>query len=119
MLTTTQIEAKLNNIDNKIKGIILRLDNQDITVSGKSTLADLNRMRTELELLIKDQATVLNNLETKLSKVKLPEETRYYLQEGEVKDFQANFNSLKAMMTSFKKMFESLTAYVSNLKTLN
>lgn len=115
MLTTEQIEARLNSIDIKIKGLILQLDRISAELNGKSNITDFNRTIREIEELIKSNAIVIQALEEKLSKVLLPKETRFYLEEGEVSNFQSNFNTLKAMMTKLDKLYKNLIAYQANL----
>lgn len=114
-LTTTQMEAKILNLETQIKGLVTKINNVTTEVNGKTNVVDANRNNADLRALITDNGTLISNVEEKLAKVILPEETRYYLTEGEVTDFQSNFNQLKAMMISFEKLYKNLVAYSSTL----
>ncbi|MCK9428880.1 MAG: hypothetical protein M0R17_02565 [Candidatus Omnitrophica bacterium] len=115
MLTTEQIEVKLNNLDQKIKGVVVLIERLSSDISAKTNITDLNRNVSELRDLIKDNATFIGSLEEKLAKIILPEETRYYLNEGEVSSFQSNFNTLKAMMNKMDTLYKNIVNYQSNL----
>jgi uncharacterized protein YukE len=115
MLTTEQIASKFNNIDLKLEGFKNQLERMNNDLSNKANLTDLSRGLEELKELIRSTASTVQQLEQRLSKVLLPEETRMYLAEGEVQSFQSNFNALKAMMTKFDKLYKNLVAYNSNL----
>jgi len=111
MLTTEQIEAKFNAIDNKLKGFSILLNRMDVDISGKTNIADLNRSISDLKELIRSNASIIKSIEEKLTSIILPEETRYYLSQGEVSTFQSNFNTLKAMMNKLDKLYKNLVAY--------
>ena len=115
MLTTQQIASKFNNIDLVLKGITIQLERLNTDLSNKANLTDLSRGLEELRELIRSTASTVQVLEQKLSKIILPEDTRLYLAEGEVQSFQSNFNSLKAMMTKFDRLYKNLVAYQSNV----
>jgi len=116
MLTNEQIEAKLNALDSKIKGLVIALDRTNAEVLNKTNNTNLNRTAEELRELIRACSIEIQTLNEKLSKVILPEQTRFYLDEGEVSTFQSNFNALKAMMVKFDKLYRNLVAYSSNLE---
>lgn len=115
MLTNEQIEAKLNSIDARLKGITVVLDRMNTDIASKTNLTDLNRSVEELRELIRANSILINSLEEKLTSVILPEETRYYLSQGEVATFQSNFNALKAMMNKLDKLSKNIVAYQANL----
>jgi len=115
MLTTEQIASKFNNIDLIIKGFTVQLERFNADLSNKANLTDLTRGLDEIRELIRSTASTVQDLEEKLTKIILPEDTRLYLDEGEVQSFQSNFNALKAMMTKFDKLYKNLVAYQSNL----
>jgi hypothetical protein len=114
MLTTEQIENRLNILDTKIKGFSIQLERMSADIANKSNITDMLRNIEELKSLIRDNNIILQTLEEKLSKVILPEQTRLYLDEGEVESFQSNFNTLKAMMTKLDRLSHNLVAYQSN-----
>lgn len=115
MLTTEQMEAKINSIENKLKGIITAMSRMDADIASKVNLTDLNRINDELRDLIRANSVLITDLEEKLAIIILPEETRCYLTQGEVSTFQSNFNSLKAMMNKLDKLYRNLVAYQSNM----
>jgi hypothetical protein len=115
MLTNEQIEAKLNAINNRLLGLTTNLERTNAELLNKTNNSALNRTSEELRELIRQTAIDVNTLNEKLGKIILPEETRMYLDAGEVQDFQSNFNALKAMMVKFDKLYKNLVAYTSNL----
>jgi len=117
MLTTEQIETRLNNLEIKVKGIILKQERIISDMANKANLTDLSRRIEEVNELIRVSNISIQLLEEKLSKVILPEATRLYLDEGEVQSFQSNFNTLKAMMTKFNTLYRNLVAYNSNVNS--
>ena len=109
--TNEQLENKILVLETKIKGIIVTIERIASDLVSKSSGADLSRLDSQLRELITDVSSTVNNLDAKLTKVILPEETRYYLEEGEVTSFQSNFNKLKSMMIQFEKLYNNLVAY--------
>ena len=117
MLTTDQIESKFESLDTKIKGIVSTIERMSADLSNKTNNANLNRSISELKELIRQNAIAIQDLNNKLSMVILPEQTRMYLDGGEVQSFQSNFNTLKAMMVKFDKLYNNLVAFQSNSNT--
>ena len=111
MSTIDQLENKILNLEVKIKGIQSLLERTIADLSSKSSNADLSREDFTIRELISDVSKTVSELDSKLAKVILPEETRYYLEEGEVETFQSNFNKLKAMMIQFEKLYKNLVAF--------
>jgi len=110
-LTPKQLQAELEKqgqLISSISKVIAEL-NQD--VKSRPMISDLNTMYRELSKLIKDNSTIVRDLETKLAKIILPDQTKYYLEEGEVSDFKSNFSRLNAMMAKFEKLYSNLVAY--------
>jgi hypothetical protein len=117
MLTNDQIQAKLNSFEQKLQGIIVILERTNAELLNKITSSTLNRTNEELRELIRVNAEEIGRLNEKLSKVLLPEETRFYLEAGEVEAFQSNFNTLKAMMVKLEKLYKNIIAYNANLSS--
>lgn len=113
-LTTQQLEAKIMTLETKVKGLQSQINTLNTKLLARSTTSDLRRTETIIKELIRDNAKLIGDLEEKLAKIILPENTRYYLEQGEVSQFQSNFNQLRAMMASFKKLYDSLVAYTAN-----
>lgn len=117
MATLESLSNKISTLQSQMKGLGQKLERLESEVTGKASTADLNRYTTELRGLITDNATLITELEKKLATVILPDQTQYYLSEGEVQEFQSNFNKLKAMMVSFEKLYKNLVSYSTNLQS--
>jgi hypothetical protein len=117
MLTTEQIETKFESLNTKVRALTTQLDVLNNDLINKVNTTDMLRSLEEIKDLIRTQATTIGEIEERLSKIILPEETRYYLEEGEVDSYQANINTLKAMMVKFDKLYKNLVAYQSNINS--
>lgn len=115
-LSIEQIEAKILRLETQMRGLQQQINDLVSDLNAKAYTSDLRRSEKLLESLINDNSKLIGTLEERLSKVILPEETRYYLEDGEVKQFQANFNKLRAMMSSFEKLYKNLVAYSSSIQ---
>jgi uncharacterized protein YukE len=111
MTTIDQLENKVLNLETKIKGIQISLERIISELTSKASSTDLSREDSQIRELITDVSKTVSELDAKLAKVLLPEETRYYLEGSEVESFQSNFNKLKAMMIQFDKLYKNLVAY--------
>jgi septal ring factor EnvC (AmiA/AmiB activator) len=114
--TIDQLEVKVKNLETKIQGLSTIVNKLNTDLLLKSNATDLNRIRAELYELINDNSELISKIDEQLAKVILPEDTRYYLEESEVSDFQSNFNKLKAMMIQFDRLYKNLVAYEANLE---
>lgn len=113
-LTTEQLEAKVMSLETVVRGLQQQIDKLKSDLESRAYTTDLRRSEEVLKDLIRSNSILINTLEQKLAKVILPEETRYYLDQGEVSQFQANFNQLRAMMSSFEKLYSNLVAYTAS-----
>lgn len=113
-LSTNQLEAKIMALETKVKGLQSQINTLNTKLQGKANTSDLRGTEVIFKNLIKDNSSLIGDLEQKLAKVVLPENTRYYLEQGEVSQFQSNFNQLRAMMTSFRKLYDNLVAYTAS-----
>jgi uncharacterized protein YukE len=116
MATLDTLENRVINIEKSIKGLTVILEKYGREITSKASSTDLSREVNQLRELISSTAGTVNDLQAKLAKVILPEETRYYLEGNEVESFQSNFNKLKAMMTQFEKLYRNLVAYEAKLE---
>lgn len=112
-LTTEQMETKLVALERYIAGLQEQMNKLKTDLEARALTSDLRRTESLLRDLIRDNSRLINTIEQRLSKVILPEETRYYLDQGEVEQFQSNFNQLRAMMAAFDKLYKNLVAYAS------
>lgn len=111
MATIEQLEIRLSNLEKKTQGIITSLERVLAELISKASSTDLGRLDAQLRELITANNSVISQMEQKLSKISLPEDTRHYLEGSEVQSFQSNFNQLKAMMIQFDKLYKNLVAY--------
>lgn len=119
MATLEQLETKINNLTNNYTAVKDQLNKITTNLNTKIDNSDLLRNIEELRGLINDCNTSISTLENKLAKIILPEETRYYLKEGEVSSFQSNFNTLRAMMSHLDQLTKNIIAYQTNLGNSN
>jgi len=108
------LETEVYNLKIIVKGLQEKIAQLEADVQARSYSSEIVRATKSLKSLIKDNSKLIDDIEQKLSKINLPEETRYYLSEGEVSQFQANFNKLRAMMVNFRKLYDSLVAYTAS-----
>ena len=109
------LSSRISNLENVTRG--LSSMSQDLTqnTNARTTLSDLKRTEDTLSESINNNSRAIAKLEEKLSKVLLPQDTRYYLGVGEVEEFQTIFAKMKAMMVKFETLYKQLVAYT--LKT--
>lgn len=119
MSTIEQLETRINKLSSDQTAIKDQLNKITTNLNTKIDNSDLLRNVEELRGLINDCNTTIAMLENKLSKVILPEETRYYLKEGEVSSFQSNFNTLRAMMSNLDQLTKNIISYQTNLSNSN
>ena len=112
-MTNAQIEAKLIMLERNIADIQNTLSIMDKDIKTRTVLSDLTSVSTELQVLIRDNANAIVDIERRLATIVLPEETQYYLEAGDVETFKSNFSKLKAMMARFEKLYNNLVAYTS------
>jgi len=113
----TQLEAKVKSLEVQLRGMQEELRILRSSLEAKSYTTELRRTEALLRQLIGDNSSLITDMEERLAKVILPEETRYYLDQGEVSQFQSNFNKLRAMMASFQQLYNNLVAYNSSRQT--
>jgi len=115
-LTDAQIAIKLNKNEKDIAGIQRTLGIMQDDINSRLHLSELSTMKLELEETIRDNAELIVDLQARLGKVMLPDDTRYYLEEGEVEAFKSNFSKLRAMLARFETLYNSIVAYVAQLR---
>lgn len=110
-LTDAQIQIKLNSLEKSIASLQNTLSIMQDDIDNRIRLSELASLRTELKALINDNSELIVDIHRKLAKIKLPEESQYFLEEGEVEAFRSNFSQLKAMMSRFERLYNNLVAY--------
>lgn len=114
-LTNSQIQTKVNVLERNIADIQNSLKLISDNVDSKIHLSEIGRLRKELKTLIDSNSNLIVDIEQRLAKIKLPDETKYYLEEGEVESFKNNFSQLKAMLSRFERLYNNLVAYGAQL----
>ncbi len=109
-----QLTIELQQLKTQVITIQSMLAELKQDVNSRTRLSDLSRMSQDLDDQIKGNSELISNIEQKLAKISLPDDTRYYLEETEVADFRSNFNKLLAMMASFDQLYKNLVAYSVN-----
>ena len=112
--TNQQLTNELQQIRTLLDGLNTQLNEIKQNVNSRPMRSDLARSEANQSSKIKDNSEIINKIEQKLSKISLPDSTRYYLSETEVGDFRANFNKLLAMLASFDQLYKNLVSYSVN-----
>ena len=115
-LFTPAMENKVKNIESDIKTIKAQIANLQKLFGSCVTTSDLNLSESTVRQLINQNTTSIADMQQKLSKITLPDDTRYYLKESEVESFRANSQKMIAMMSELERMYDAIVAYTTNLK---
>lgn len=110
-----QNEIRINKLEKSNSAILATLTKMQNDIDSRIHLSELQKSSEELKILIRDNSKLIVDLQRKLSKVLLPEETRYFLEDGDVASFKSNFSQLKAMMSRFENLYNNLVAYSTQL----
>lgn len=105
---TKDIETLYNKIASLEEG-------HQIFVS-KAELAD---QLNQITLVMNDYNKVLSDVETKLSKIILPDNTRFYLESSEITQFRDNFRKLRLLMSELDKSREAFIRLASRYNLTN
>jgi hypothetical protein len=116
-LITSTLENKIKNIEKDIKTMKTQIASLQTLFGSSPSTSDMNLSENVLRGLINTNRELITDIEERLTKVILPDETRYYLEESEVESFRANFQKLVAMMTDVEQTYDAIVAYTANLKT--
>lgn len=108
-----QLTNELRTLNTKYEALFTEVSSLKKMVDSKPALSDIARSEKALTSKITDNADEIVRIERKLSSINLPEETRYYLTENEITNFQSNLSRLLAMMASFKQLYENLVSYTT------
>tara|TARA_Y100000310_G_C20585002_1_gene764929 strand:+ start:319 stop:708 length:390 start_codon:yes stop_codon:yes gene_type:complete len=113
-LLNPNLKAKITNIEREIINIKGTLDNLERLFGNSPNQAQFKKLEQELNVSIRSNSSRITKIEEKLSKISLPADTRFYLEESEVRDFRANFQKLTALMTDVENLYDTMVAYLSN-----
>jgi len=109
--TNEQLNIELQLLKTQVAALQSVIAELKQDVNSRVRLSDLSRAIQDTNSRIKDASTIISNMEQKLAKISLPNNSRYYLESTEVSDFRSNFNKLLAMMSSFDQLYKNLVAY--------
>lgn len=110
-MSDQHIINKLVAIENQIAILKKEINNIQQMVSGKASRSNLLVTEKDINGKIRDLSDIVNKLDQKLTKIKLPEDTKFYLETVEIETFRSNMKQLLAMMASFEKLYQNLVAY--------
>ena len=111
MVTNDQLVQSVNNLTSKVESMIVAMGAMQKDINSRIRLSDLSRTETEFKSILNDQGKVIVDIEKKLAKITLPEETRYYLTETEVGNFKSDFSKLKAMLVKFETLYKNVVSF--------
>ena len=112
-MDSQQIQNKLIVLTNQIQQMsdeLLVLKND---VKTRLKLSDQSRAMDDLNIKIKANSEDINKINQRLSTIKLPEDTRFYLGVDEIEAYRSTVAQLLAMMNDFKSLYNNLVAYNS------
>ena len=114
-LITATLDNRLKSIEKDIKIIQENIKNLQHLYGSCLSSSQLRLSEENIKSLIRDNSTLITNIQEKLKTVMIPEETRYYLKESEVTDFRSNFQKLLVMMSDIDDLYKNIVAHVTNL----
>lgn len=114
MSSESEVLSRLNAVEKLLSTTQYQIGELNKAVNIRTRLSDLKNSEDNLMTHINSLKSLTTALEQKLTLIKLPEETKYFLEQAEVENFRSNFNALTAMMASFDTLYSSLVSYVSN-----
>lgn len=115
-LHTPELFDQISTINRELNNINDRITNLQNLFGNSASLSQLKLSEKRLKQLISANDSIVRQLENKLSMINTPEETRFYLEQSEVEDFRSNFQKLAAMIADVNDLYNTMVAYVSNLK---
>jgi len=113
-VTYNTLLERVNSVEKLTRSMQLQIQEIQTSLNARTRVSDLKSSENELMIHINALKTVTNSIEQRLTTIKLPEETRYYLEQSEVDSFRSNFSKLLAMMSEFQNLYTNLIAYASN-----
>ena len=99
------LSSRVNTLEN-ISGIYVTQSTQDMAIRQvNDTISDLNKS--------------IGDIENRLKKITLPEDTRYYLDESEITNFRKNFRQLRIMMTEVENSRQAMIKLLARYNLTN
>jgi predicted nucleic acid-binding Zn-ribbon protein len=113
--TLTSLYNSYITLKKSVSGIESRVKVVEDKFAAYVSTSELNTESRRLEALIQDANDTIETIETKLQKIELPADTRYYLEEAEITDFRNHFRQLRVFFSevenSRKAMIRLLARY--------
>ncbi len=111
---TPDLTNKIQSIDTEIKALKRRVTDLEKLLGQSISQSHLKSSESATRMLINSNAQGIRDIEEKLAKITLPDDTRYYLEESEVQDFRSNFQKMTALMVDVRNLYDQMVAYISN-----
>ena len=113
----------LNNIQKTQAKQLAGIENRMTDLENKTniflTKSDIQNSLNEMTDAIAATNTAINEIEQKLNKIKLPEDTRFFLKESEVSDFRINFRKLRTMMSELERTRQAFIRLAARFNLTN
>lgn len=115
----SEIINKITILNNEIKAI-----KEDVrTINGTLDIvprkSDLETEAIRLRSDLANMSSVVNTLSDKLNKISLPDQTRYYMDEDELRNLRNKIRQMNALITTLqeleKKIVQTLNRSILNL----
>lgn len=100
----TELNNKINTLKERINELKNNYDVMQATLSICVRKSDLTSESTRLSNDITNMSDVITKLETKLAKVLLPEDTKYYLDEDELKNIRNKIRQMNALIIRLQEL---------------
>lgn len=121
-MSTVTLQSLYNSIEsmkksiNSLSGRVSDLENISGIYITESTLSTSIRQVNDT---ISDLNKVIGGIESKLQKITLPEDTKYYLEQSEISNFRKNFRQLRVMMTEVENSRQAMIKLLARYNLTN
>jgi len=104
------IKNKVIYLQKVVKECMVAVDTLSTRVDALPTLTEVNNLIDVLETAVDEWSDRIEDVESKLTKVQLPETTRYYLDEDELSNWQAMINDMRITLAQLSQSKQSFVA---------
>lgn len=118
-ITPESLYNSIESVKKDVSSISTRVTKLESISGIYITNASLQTNLVNLQLAIDDMETSILELETKMQKISLPTDTRYYLEESEITDFRNHFRQLRVMMSDVEKSRQAFIKLASRYNMTN
>lgn len=113
------LENSIKTLSKQIKGLESRIKTLETNIKAYVLKSDLSSGTADLRDSVDSLNAAVQDIETKLQKIVLPEDTRLYLQESEVADFRAHFRQLRALAAEVERSRQAMIRLMSRFNLTN